>query len=225
MVGGNSRPRSKIEWHRLERGVLVSLLAQALLTLATFALGWLDFPLFVLLLVVELVLVSVLTGLRYPARGKRRITDAIKSVAICAFLLLFILPVYLGAAHGNLPFGERVLQLFLWRPQAVAVAFALLFLRIGLLWYRANRSADPRMAWGRDAMRDGAVIVITLFLGAFGSLAGLFLTGPLWFLVGPVAPDLAFGLVLVAIHTGLSCVMATMSEAELREIVGNPYVD
>jgi hypothetical protein len=74
-------------------------------------------------------------------------------------------------------------------------------------------------------MRDGAVLTVSLFLACFASFVALLASPMLAFVFGARAPDVAFGLMLVSITTGLSCVAGTMTEKELREIVGNPYVD
>jgi len=227
LVGGNSPGRSRIEWHRLERGVLVGLLAQAVLTMAAFVLGWIGFLLFLCVTMVEVLLISVLTSLLYPSRGRRRVGDAIKSILACAFTGVFIVPMYLGAAGsgGDGTWSERLVGALGLAPGPVAVALLLLVLRLGTLWFHARDTADPRYTWGRDAMRDGAVLMVSLFLACFGAFLALMATMPLHFVFGARAVDVSFGLMLVSIITGLSCVAGTMTETELREIVGNPYLD
>jgi len=215
----------RIDWSQLDRGEVVEALIPAGISLLALFLGWISFPLYLLMLMTEMQVVAALTGLLYPARGWRRVSDALKMFAGCVFLLLFLIPIYLSALPKDVAFTERFWLGLGLEPRTVAVAFGLLALRVGMLWVRAKRSAEPKFAWGGGALRDAAVTFISLFLGVFGSLAALFVTAPLALLIGAHAPDVAFGTVFVLIQTGLALVVATMTETELRNIVGDPYVD
>ena len=224
---GNGVRRSRIDWSRLERRVVVGLLVQAVASLSALALGWISFLMFLCTTMAEAVLVSVLTGLLYPARGWRRVTDALKAVLACGFTGALIAPLYVAAAvpARELAWADRLLQGLGFTPGSFMVALVLLMLRLGALWLRARSTPDPRYTWGRDAMRDGAVLTVSLFLACFASFVALLASPPLAIVFGAHAADVAFGLMLVSITTGLSCVAGTMTEEELREIVGNPYVD
>ena len=224
-ASGNSVRKGRIDWSQLERGDVVDALVPAALTLVALVLGWISFPLYLLMLMTEMQVVAALTGLLYPARGWRRVSDALKMLLGCAFPLLFLIPIYVSGLPKDVAFTERFWLGLGLEPRTLAVAIGLLVLRVGTLWVRARRSSEPKFAWGSGAMRDAGVTFVSLFLGVFGSLGALLATAPLMLLLGARAPDVAFGSVFVVIQTGLALVVATMTETELRNIIGDPYSD
>lgn len=223
----NGARSSRIDWHRLERRVVAGLLLQAVASMSALALGWISFLMFLFTIMAEAVLVSVLTGLLYPERGRRRVTDAVKAVLACGFTGALIVPLYLAGAGAarQLAWSDRLVQGLDLTPGSLMVALALLMIRLGALWFHARSAPDPHYVWGRDALREGAVLMVSLVLACFASFVALLASPLLAFAFGARAADVAFGLMLVSITTGLSCLAGTMSEKELREMVGNPYVD
>ena len=217
--------KSRIAWHLLERSVLLGLIAQAAIALLAFALGWISFLLYLVAVVAELLTVSVLTGLRYPARGWKRWTDALKILALCLFLMVFIVLIYASARFQGVGIADEFWNALGLEPRAITIAFGLLAFHVGALWMRAQRSADPRLTWTGEATRDAAVSLIALFFGIFASIGALFLAAGAKRLLGPHGVDFAFGAVFVLVRFGMACVAATMTERELRSIAGNPYAD
>jgi len=163
----------------------------------------------------ELVLVSALSGVFYPARTRRRVFfDVLKMLALCAFLAAFLIALYLGAR------GKVGLE-----PAAVLLSVGLLVLRMAMIARDAKAEKNPALAWADAALMRAAALLIGLFLGVFACLLpGLYVVGALHYVLPTVAADLGLGMVLLAIQVGLVAVLSTMSEAELRQIAGNPYL-
>jgi hypothetical protein len=65
-VSGNSARKGRIDWSQLDRGDVVEALVPAAMTLLALILGWISFPLYLLMLMTEMQVVAALTGLLYP---------------------------------------------------------------------------------------------------------------------------------------------------------------
>ncbi len=103
----------------------------------------------------ELVIVTALSASFYPQRGRRRaIMDVLKMIALCAFLGIFLLAMYFGAAKASMKF----------EPSSIVSAVAMLVLRIAMMARTARAATDPALAWANAALTRGAVVVIGLFL-------------------------------------------------------------
>jgi hypothetical protein len=102
----------------------------------------------------------------------------------------------------------------------------LVSLRGVLLLLDARAARDPRLHWGRTAlMRGGALVVGSMFAAFTCFLPGVLLAG----LAAPLWPEHAADLVLCAIYLinigVMACILSTMSEHELAQIAGQPYLD
>ena len=190
---------------------------QAALAMFTLAMGFMKLPMLFGLWMLELVIVVALSSSFYPERGRRRaIMDVLKMTALCAFLSIFLLVIYFGAAKASMKF----------EPSSIVSAVAMLVLRIAMIARNAKAATDPALAWSNAALTRGAVVVIGLFLGVFACvLPGMIIVGLLTYVVPDVAADIGLGLVMLLIQVGLVAVLSTMTDAELREIAGNPYID
>jgi hypothetical protein len=207
---------SRIQWNQVKPVVVVNEGIQASLVLFSLAIGALKLPMLLVLWMLELVILTALSSSFYPERGRARaLMDIGKMVFLCAFVSVFLILIYF-ASKGRL-------QLEGW---SVLSAAALLALRLAIAARNAKQSLDPKLAWTKAALFRGAVVVIGMFLGVFACfLIGLPLAGALRLVVPDVAADVGLGVVLLTIQILLVAVLSTMSDAELKEIAGNPYID
>jgi hypothetical protein len=212
----NAKERRRIDWHAVKLHVVVNESLQASLILFTLAIGALKLPMLLGLWMLELVIVTALTASFYPQRGRRRaLTDVVKVILACAFLSGFLIAAYFV--------GGGKLQLE-WL--AVLSAAALLALRLASTARNAKKKPDPKLAWAREALARGSVVLIGMTLGIFAAFfIGVPLAGALHHVVPNVAADLAIGLVLLSVQVFFAALLSTMSEAEFKSVVGNPYVD
>jgi len=217
MKGITSVAKKSIQWQLMKPRVVVNEGIQAALVMFTLAMGFMKLPMLLGLWMLELVIMTALSASFYPQRGRRRaIMDVLKMIALCAFLGIFPLVMYFGAAKASMKF----------EPSSIVSAVAMLVLRIAMIARTARAATDPALAWANAALTRGAVVVIGLFLGVFACfLPGMLIVGALRYVAPNVAPDVGMGLVLLVIQIGLVAVLSTMTEAELREIAGNPYID
>lgn len=210
--------KSRIDWRQVKPATALREAVHAGLALACIALGWLSFPLLLLLVVVELALVVALTAIFHPARrqGGRALRDTLKMIGISAFLSIFMLAVYVGA-------GGKLLDV---KASDFLVLAALAALQIGWLAVLAWRSPEPRQTWGRAALVQGAGTVMAMFLGAFtGFVVGLPLAMLLALAWPAQAADLGLAIAMLGGQLVIACIFSTMSEDELREIADQPYLD
>jgi hypothetical protein len=207
---------SRIQWNQVKPSVVANEGLQVSLVLFSLAIGALKLPMLLLLWMLELVILTALSSSFYPERGRARaLMDVVKIIFLCAFVSIFLILIYSAS-------GGRV-RLESW---SVLSAAALLALRLAIAARSAKQSVDPKLAWTKAALVRGAVVVIGMFLGVFACfLVGLPLAGALQLLAPDVAPDVGLGVVLLATQIVLVAVLSTMSDAELREIAGNPYID
>lgn len=223
-VKSTGADQRKIHWERLERATVHGIVWQGVVTFAVIAFGLTSFPLFLIAFMLEILVVSALTGLLYPGRGMRRVSDAFKSIFIMLFLCIFLVPMYLATQESESPLLDPAAVLGIGTVP-VAVAVSVMGVRLAVLWQRAKRMPDQRVAWARYAVQSASVNVITMFLGVFTAMIALVLAPLLTTLGLPNAGDIAFGLVFVVTNSILAAIMGTMTEEELKEIVANPYID
>lgn len=207
---------SRIQWDQVKPHVVVNEAIQASLILFSLAIGVLKLPMLLGLWMLELTILVTLSSRFYPERGRTRaMMDIGKMIFICAFLSIFLIAPYFAS-------GGKV-QLEWW---SIVSAAALLALRLAIAARNAKQSADPKLAWTTGVTLRGSVVVVSMFVGVFaGFLLGLPIASLLRVAAPDVAPDVGLGIVLLTLQVGLVAVMSTMSEAELREIAGNPYID
>ena len=207
---------SRINWKEVKPAVVLQEGMHATLTIFTLAIGALKLPMLLGLWMLELVIVAALSASFYPQRGRRRsLMEIVKIALLCAILGIFLLGAYV-AAGGK----------FRLESWSVLTAGALLALRLASNARSAKQSPHPKLAWATTALQRNAVVLIGLFIGAFACIfPGIHIALALRYVVPDVAADLALGLVLLTIQLVLVAVMSTMTEAELRSIAGNPYLD
>lgn len=140
------------------------------------------------------------------------------------FLCIFLVPMHLATQESPSLLQDPVAALGIGMVP-VAIALAVMGIRLALLWQRAKRMPDRRVAWARYAVQSASVNVLTMFLGVFTGMIALVLAPVLATLGIPNAGDVAFGLVFVLTNSTLAAVMGTMTEEELKDIVANPYID
>ena len=207
---------SRIDWKAVKPAVVLQEGMHVALTVFSLAIGALKLPVLLGLWMLELVIVSALSASFYPERGRRRaLMDIVKIALSCVFLGIVLLIAF-DAAGGK--FGLESWTLL--------TAAALLALRLALNARSAKRAPDPKLAWATTALQRNGVVVLGL---AFGMIAcfmpGMYIAIALSSVVPDVAADLALGLVLLTIQLMLVAVMSTMTDAELRRMAGNPYID
>ena len=216
--------KRRIHWERLERATLLGIAWQGVLTFSVIASGLTSFPLFLGVFMLETVVVSVLTSLLYPSRGRRRLSDAAKMLFLMLFLCVFLVPMYMATQESRSLLQDPVEALGIG-PVPVLVALLLMGMRVAWLWLQAARAPDRRLAWARHAAQGAAVNVITMFLAVFTCMVAIVLGALLDELGAGNAADIAFALVFVLTNAVLAAIMGTMSEDELKGIVANPYID
>ncbi len=209
---------SRIDWARLKTSTIALELVQLVLALAAIALGWLNFPLLVLLLMVELVLIAGISAAFYPERSLRQHAgDTLRMLFLCGFCSIFLIASYAGAKGFQ---NGLVLE-----PQGFAVLVALIATRLIMVAISAWSSNQRRLIWAREVLLRGGVQVVTMFFAVFACfIPGLFVAGllaPYW---PEISADLGLGSVLLLIQAGLACVMSTMTDKELAEISNRPYI-
>lgn len=208
-----------VDWRRVRVTTIVIETVQ--LALALFALGfaWLSFPMLVALLIVELLLITVLIATFHRDRGVgKHLIDALKMLAAWAFCCVFLFASYAGA--GGFSQGLVI------APYEFAVIAALVAVRLAMIAIVAYRSSNRRLTWTRESLQRGGAIFIAMFFAVFAcALPGIPLAAALTRFWPDVAADLAVGGVLLLVLAGLACVMSTMTDQELAEISGNPYLD
>ena len=213
---------SRIEWHKVKpatlRGELIELIELSI-AIALIAVGWLSLPTLLLAVLAELLVTVALSWYFYPQRGLRRhLTDVAKMFGLLCFLAIFILAAYAGAggfANGPWPDAQSLLGVVL-----------LVAVRGGLVLLEARASSDPRLYWARSALMRGGALIVGSFLAAFTCfLPGVLLAHALAFVWPSRAADLAIASVYLITIGVLACILSTMSEKEIAEISGNPYID
>lgn len=190
-----------------------------IVALGLIAAGWLSLPTLLLAVMTELLTTVALAWHFYPQRGLRRhLLDVTKMLALVMFLSIFILGAYAGAGgfvHSIAP-----------APQELFGVAVLVVIRGGLLLLQARAAPDPRLYWAGSALMRGGALVVGSALAAFTCfLPGVLLAG----LLAQVWPTQAADLVIAAIYLitlgVMACIVSTMSERELAEIAGQPYLD
>ncbi len=210
---------SRIEWHKVKPATLRGELIELAIALALIAVGWLSLPTLLLAVLAELLVTVVLSWHFYPQRGLRRhLADVAKMFSLLCFLAIFILACYAGAggfANGPMPDAQSLLGVIL-----------LVAVRGGLLLLEARASPDPRLHWARSALMRGGALIVGSFLAAFTCfLLGVPLAQAMALVWPSHAADLAIASVYLITTGVLTCILSTMSEREIAEIAGNPYID
>ncbi len=181
----------------------------------------------VLLLAAEIVLISALTAVLYPARGLRRHAIDIAKVVFSHLLIVtLVTALYLGASGTGSRIGD---------PVAVAQALAGQFQRANAGWIlayagahlllmllRAMLSPTPRLRWARTAIAEGAASLLAL-------LGLLLLLGALLILSDGGLPDGGdgrlpwVGVVLVVLRLGFALLVHHLPDSEWAQIARTPY--
>jgi len=210
---------SRIEWKLVKISTVVTEAVYFALALVTLVLGWMSFPLVLLLVAAEIVATVALSALFFREhRGSKHLVDVLKILALCAFCAIFLLAAYLGA--GGFRSGST------FDPTGLALLAALLGARMGSIAFFARRSGNPRLHWTREALKRSGVLMITMFLSIFACfIPGVPLAALLTLALPAVATDVALGGVLLLIQGVLACVVSTMTEKELADIAQRPYLD
>lgn len=210
---------SRIEWHKVKPVTLRGELVGLAVALALIAAGWLSIPTLLLAVLTELLVTVALNWHFHPQRGLRRhLADVAKMFGLVCFLAIFILAVYAGAggfANDSWPHAQELLGVIL-----------MVTVRGGLLLLEARASSDPKLYWARSALMRGGALIVGNFLAVFTCfLPGILLAQALtavWPLRGP---DLAIASIYLITNGVLACILSTMSEQEIADISGNPYID
>ena len=194
-----------------------------LLALAWF--GGLGYLGTILVLVSEPLIVIGLTIFLYPQRGLRRhLWDMVKSSALMAFLLVFVVATY-AAAHGESG-GVGIDRLIQLEWSLLAWAFGYSALHLGGMLVYASTQPQPRKAWARLALTQGAVTFIALFCTIFvAAFIGTWLAPMVRIYWPAVQVGDVLVLLAVLVRLGFAILMSHIPERELDEIADNPYVD
>jgi hypothetical protein len=210
---------SRIEWHKVKPATLRGELIELIIAIALIAVGWLSLPSLLLAVLAELLLTVVLSWHFYPQRGLRRhLADVAKMAGLLCFLAIFILASYAGA--GGFASGAWLE----WRSLLGVIVLAVV--RGGLLLLEARAAPDPRLHWARVALMRGGALLVGSFLAALTCfLPGVLLAHALARVWPSHAADLAIASVYLITTGAMACILSTMSEREIVEISGNPYID
>jgi hypothetical protein len=212
---------SRIEWHKVKPATLRGELIELIIALALIAIGWLSLPTLLLAVLAELLVTVALSWYFYPQRGLRRhLADVAKMFGLLCFLAIFILAAYAYAGAGGFANGP-------WPdPQSLLGVVLLVTVRGGLLVLEAGASSDPRLHWARSALMRGGALIVGSFLAVFTCfLPGVLLAHALALVWPSRAADLAIASVYLITTGVLACILSTMSEHEIAQISGNPYID
>ena len=188
------------------------------LAVAVLALGWMRFPMLLLLLAVELVAAAGLSSLFFRERsGVGHFVDTLKLLGLFAFCSIFLLASYMGS--GGFARGSG------FDPLGYAVLALIATLRLGWIAFSAWRSENRRLHWTREALRNAAALIIAMFLSCFACfIPGVFVAKFFVYLWPDVGADVALGSILLLIHAALVCLLSTMSDEELADISNQPYL-
>ncbi len=191
--------------------------------------GW---PYLVLqfLLAVEVLLMSLATIPLYPERGLlRHLADLLKLGGGLAFVALFVVVSYGVAADGGeegqaLPTALASVAHLGSREIAGAVAYLAATMSFSL--WQAWRTSDPRLAWSKARLGQGAAAFLSLFFMVF---VAIFAVAPLRHALALLGIDAgADRLLIVAmalLHTFFGLLLASFSEEEWVSMARQPYVD
>jgi hypothetical protein len=210
---------SRIEWHKVKPATVRDELIGLAIAITLIAVGWLSLPTLLLTVLAELLMTVALSWYFYPQRGLRRhLADVVKMFGLLCFLAIFILASYAGA--GGFANG-------LW-PDTMSLlgVVVLVGVRGGLILLEARASPDPRLHWARSALMRGGALIVGSFLAVFTCLLpGVFLAHALASVWPSRAADLAIASVYLITLGVFACIISTMSEQEIADISGNPYID
>ncbi len=208
-----------IDWRRVRVTTIVMETVQLALTLSALGFAWLSFPMLVVLLIVELLLITVFSATFHRDRGVgKHLIDGLKMLAAWAFCCVFLFASYAGA--GGFSHGLVIAS------YELAVLAVLVAVRVAMIAIVAYRSGNRRLTWRRESLQHGGAIFVGMFFAAFAcALPGIPLAAALTRFWPDAAADLALGGVLQLVLAGLACVMSTMTDQELAEITNNPYLD
>lgn len=210
---------SRIDWKLVKRSTVVTEAVYFALALAMLVVGWMSFPLVLLLVAAEIVSTVALSALFFREHSaSRHLVDVFKMLGLCAFCAIFLLAAYLGAGGFQ---GGPTFDL-----PSLAVLAVLLGARLGMIAFATWRSDHPRLRWTREALLRSGALLIAMFLSIFACfIPGVPLAALLTLVWPTVAADVALGGVLLLIQGVLACVMSTMTEKELADIAQRPYLD
>lgn len=209
---------SKIAWHLIPRKTIAAESVQLVVALACLGLGWITFPLLYALTGIEVLLVTVISGLVYRQKGIGEMAvDVVKMIAMWLFCGVFAFAAYYGA--NGFADGFRI------EPRAFGVLAGLAALRLAMAALDAHSSRDPRLQWTREVAMRGAVLALSMFFAAFVCfIPGVPLAALLKSFAPAVATDVALGFCLLAVQGFLACVVATMTPEEIAQVSRQPYL-
>lgn len=200
-----------------------AMLAWALLS------GW-PYLVLQLLLALEVLLMSLATLPLYPERGLlRHAADLLKLAAGLAFVGLFVLVSYVVAADGD---GRGAALEAALAPvshlggREIAGAMTYLAASMGWSLWQAWRSPDPRLAWSKARLGNGAAALLSLFFSVF---VAIFAVAPLrhaLVLAGiDCSADVLLILAMALLRFFFGLLLATFSEEEWINMARQPYVE
>lgn len=210
---------TRIEWNRVKPATLRTALIELVVALALIATGWLAFPTLLLASLAEPLVMVAMSWRIHPQRGRRRhLLDVVKITVLLVFLGGVILLVY-GAAGG---FAAGA-----WfTPRELLGTLLLVVMRFAFVLRDARAAAKPALHWARNALMQGAALVVGSFFAIFTCLIpGVMLAALLADLWPDRATDLAIAPTYLLTVGVFACILSTMRDEEIARIAKRPYLD
>jgi hypothetical protein len=184
-----------------------------------------------LLLAGELLAISLASISLYPARGLRKhAVDLLKTIASLLFILFFVIVTYgVAKAEGggeDFPLPAVLASLAEVDAATLGWAFAYVVVHIGISLWQAFASSEPRLAWARSTLSEGATTLVAMLLMVFvAAFAGVPLLTLLARLGLALDVDQLLACLMVAVRCVMALVMATITEREMTSMAANPYLN
>lgn len=177
----------------------------------------------------ELVLLTLATIPFYPQRGLlTHLADQLKLSGALAFVLLFLVISYGVASEGG---NGNALAIGIESARdtpgsAIVWALAYLVVQLAVSLWQAWHSVNPREAWTRSNLAQGAATFVSMFFMVF---VGFFVAQPIiagFSMLGiELDANVTLAILMVLVRYFMALVLSTMTAAEVDAIAANPYVD
>ena len=175
---------------------------------------------------VELILLCLVSIALCPERGiAEHVWDMVKLVGMLAFVMLFVLITYGVVAEPDNPQPLSVAAQVFREIDARTVQWALAYagVQIALALWSAWRSSEPQLTWARENLGTGAVHWLAMIVMI---VAAIFIVKPVLNSCASIGilidADVLLASLMVLVRFLLSLVLATLSEADLKEVANRP---
>lgn len=184
----------------------------------TGSLGYIELQ---LIFAAEVIIINVLSIPLYRSRG---VAKHVSSMAMMLFGLAVMLMLLLGgyAGSSNAAGPAAIFAQLNWHDFAIGIAYMLIRF-IGILVV-ALTSGDAKLSWARSSLTTGGVTFCTMFLMCFiGFFGGLLIANAGAIAGVHIEVTAVLAVVAIVLHFGLTVLIDTMPQKEMREIADDPY--